>query len=85
MCSGGPVANAGADSHECFVGHRCVDYFRGVECSRSLNWRGFKVTMKAIQIFAGGSLNETRYFKRRGTEYHSIGRVIFDLNHREFN
>lgn len=80
MSIGGFVANTSGDSHECFVGCRCADYLREVECNRSPNWRGFKIAMMAAPVFDGGNLYETRDFKRRGAKYHSIGRVVFDLN-----
>ncbi len=52
---------------------------------RSPNWPALKAAMKATVIFDGRNLYEPRDIKSQGIEYHGIGRVVFDLNQREFS
>jgi UDPglucose 6-dehydrogenase len=52
---------------------------------RSPNWPALKTAMKATVIFDGRNLYEPRDIKSQGIEYHGIGRVVFDLNQREFS
>jgi UDPglucose 6-dehydrogenase len=49
------------------------------------NWPALKAAMKATVIFDGRNLYEPKDMKSQGIEYHGIGRVVFDLNQREFS
>jgi UDPglucose 6-dehydrogenase len=48
------------------------------------NWSALKTAMKATVIFDGRNLYDPKDIKSQEIEYHGIGRVVFDLNHREF-
>jgi UDPglucose 6-dehydrogenase len=52
---------------------------------RSPNWTELKTAMKAKVIFDGRNLYEPSDIKSQGIEYHGIGRLVFDLNLRDFS